>query len=82
MIIVFLPQIMEKMKKILIAILTITSMSASAQTDEGVFFDLNFGGRFSGANSDSVTMAPGLHIEGATGYMLSLIHISEPTRPY
>ena len=73
MIIVFLPQIMKKMKKILIAILTITSMSASAQTDEGVFFDLNFGGRFSGANSDSVTMAPGLHIEGATGYMFSNI---------
>ena len=61
------------MKKILIAILTITSLSANAQTDEGVFFDLNLGGRFSGANSDSVTMGPGLHIEGGTGYMFSNI---------
>lgn len=61
------------MKKILIALLTVTSFSGFAQTDEGVFLDLNFGGRFSGANSDSVSMSPGLHIEGATGYMFSNI---------
>lgn len=51
----------------------VSTLSATAQTDEGVFFDFNFGGRFSGAASDSVTMGPGLHLEGATGYMFSNI---------
>lgn len=59
------------MKKILFALLTVTSLNATAQTDEGVFFDFNFGGRFSGAASDTVSMGPGLHFEGATGYMFS-----------
>lgn len=61
------------MKKILFALLTVSTLSVTAQTDEGLFFDFNFGGRFSGAASDSVTMGPGLHLEGATGYMFSNI---------
>lgn len=51
----------------------VSSLTAFGQTDEGLFLDLNFGGRFSGAFSDSVSMSPGLHIEGATGYMFSNI---------
>lgn len=61
------------MKKLLMAFAIVSSLTAFGQTDEGVFLDLNFGGRFSGASSDSVSMNPGLHIEGATGYMFSNI---------
>ena len=61
------------MKKFLLLVITISSLGATAQYDEGVFFDLNIGARFAGANSDSVTMGPGLHIDGATGYMFSSI---------
>ena len=61
------------MKKLLFLFITMSTLSVSAQNDEGVFFDLNFGARFAGANSDLVTQGAGLNITGATGYMFSNI---------
>ena len=61
------------MKKLLFLVITMSTLSVSAQNDEGVFFDLNFGARFAGANSDLVTQGAGLNITGATGYMFSNI---------
>ncbi|MCO4813958.1 MAG: outer membrane beta-barrel protein [Flavobacteriales bacterium] len=61
------------MKKLLLLVITISSLSVSAQNDEGVFFDLNIGARFAGASSEFADQGAGLNITGATGYMFSNI---------
>lgn len=61
------------MKKFLVAVLTITSLSATAQMESGLIFDLNLGARFGGKVSDQSTLGAGMVINGGVGYMFSNI---------
>lgn len=59
------------MKKIIFLFATILTLHANAQSDAGVFFDLNLGTRFGGVTSDLSTMKTGFHIDGGVGYMFN-----------
>lgn len=59
------------MKKLFLALTLFTGFTSTAQTDGGLFMDLEIGSRFGGITTESTVMQTGLAIEGGIGYMFN-----------